>query len=190
MPMRRRDWENDSEVPDGADYEDIASQLVHWDSGHRLDFIMGGGRRNFLPDTVADPEYTDQKGRRKDGRNLVVEWQAKNPQGRVVYDMAGFRAFDPGGSGPLFEPSHMQYEADRSRNADGANEPSMAEMVRAAIARLSQNPRGFVLMVEGGRIDHAHHGGNAARALADFQAFEEAIATPLPRSICRRRWCW
>jgi alkaline phosphatase len=70
----------------------------------------------------------------------------------------------------------MQYEADRLRVEGGVNEPSLAQMVTAAIARLSQDPKGFVLMVEGGRIDHAHHGGNAARALEDFKAFEEAIA--------------
>ena len=34
-------------------------------------------------------------------------------------------------------------------------------------------------MVEGGRIDHAHHAGNAARALEDTDAFDAAIATAL-----------
>ena len=174
-----RDWEVDGDLPEGSTCEDIASQLIGWDSGDGFEVVMGGGRRNFLPQTMADPEYADQNGRRKDGRNLVAEWQANNPQGQVVYDMAGFKALDPGGSGPvlgLFEPSHMQYEADRLRVEGGVNEPSLAQMVTAAIARLSQDPKGFVLMVEGGRIDHAHHGGNAARALEDFKAFEEAIA--------------
>ena len=31
-------------------------------------------------------------------------------------------------------------------------------------------------MVEGGRIDHAHHGTNAARALIDAVAFDDAVA--------------
>jgi alkaline phosphatase len=34
-------------------------------------------------------------------------------------------------------------------------------------------------MVEGGRIDHAHHATNAARALEDTLAFDEAIKTAL-----------
>ena len=38
---------------------------------------------------------------------------------------------------------------------------------------------GFVLMVEGGRIDHAHHAGNAARALIDTVAFDAAIQKAL-----------
>ena len=33
-----------------------------------------------------------------------------------------------------------------------ADEPSLAEMTRAAITMLEQNDRGYVLMVEGGRI--------------------------------------
>jgi alkaline phosphatase len=71
----------------------------------------------------------------------------------------------------------MQFELDRG--ADKAGEPHLADMTRAAITRLSQNPEGFVLMVEGGRIDHAHHGGNAIRALEDAMAFDLAIATAL-----------
>lgn len=177
-----RDWENDGDLPEGADCKDIAAQLVDWDAGDGFEVVMGGGRRNFLPGTIADPEYAGQTGRRKDGRNLIAEWQAKSPDAKVVYDMAGFTALDPAGPGPiigLFEPSHMQYEADRLASKGGPNEPSLADMVTAAIARLQQDPDGFVLMVEGGRIDHAHHGGNAARALSDFKAFEEAIAAAI-----------
>ena len=52
-------------------------------------------------------------------------------------------------------------------------------MTRAAIQRLSNKAEGFVLLVEGGRIDHAHHAGNAYRALADFAAMDEAVQTAL-----------
>jgi alkaline phosphatase len=68
----------------------------------------------------------------------------------------------------------MQYEHDRPK--DRAGEPSLAEMTRGAIERLRGNPQGFVLLVEGGRIDHAHHSGNAHRALTDTIAFSEAVA--------------
>ena len=71
----------------------------------------------------------------------------------------------------------MEYEADREKDKGG--EPSLAEMTEAAIKRLQQNENGFVLMVEGGRIDHAHHAGNAARALIDTVAFDQAIKTAL-----------
>ena len=73
----------------------------------------------------------------------------------------------------LFEPSHMQWEADRGEDLGG--EPSLAEMTRRAIEHLD-NDKGFFLMVEAGRIDHAHHAGNAYRALVDTVAYADAVA--------------
>ena len=71
----------------------------------------------------------------------------------------------------LFSRSHMAYEADRSET----NQPSLADMTRFAIDRLDSDPDGYVLLVEAGRVDHAHHGTNAFRALRDMQAFNAAI---------------
>ena len=175
-----RGWESDNELPENGGCTDIATQMIAWDHGGGLDVILGGGRSNFLPKTMADPEYADKTGWRSDGRNLVTEWQAKHPQGQFVYDAAGFAQLDIGADGPvlgLFEPSHMQYEADRV--AQTPTEPALAELVALAIQKLSGNKDGFILMVEGGRIDHAHHGGNAKRALEDTIAFDTAIAKAL-----------
>ncbi|MDZ4761801.1 MAG: alkaline phosphatase [Alphaproteobacteria bacterium] len=175
-----RDWESDADVsPAGkaAGCIDIASQLLAWDHGDGPEVVLGGGRQNFLPETMADPEYAAQKGRRKDGRNLLDEWKARGPARVVITDDAGFRATDFNSNVQvlgLFEPSHMQYEADRSR--DGKGEPSIADMTMAAITRLSRNAGGYVLMVEGGRIDHALHAGNASRALSDAAALDDAVA--------------
>ena len=71
----------------------------------------------------------------------------------------------------LFSRSHMSYEADRG----DTEEPSLAEMTSVAIDRLSADKDGYVLMVEAGRVDHAHHGTNAYRALTDMQALNEAV---------------
>lgn len=177
-----RDWESDKDVSaagKAAGCTDIASQLITWQGlhGKGFDVILGGGRTNFLPNTVADPEYPNQKGNRLDGRNLVDEWKAGAPNRTSVIDRAGFNAFDWNGNGQifgLFEPSHMQYELDRAK--DGKGEPSIAEMTKAAITRLSRNTEGYVLMVEGGRVDHGLHAGDAQRALGDAAALDEAIA--------------
>jgi alkaline phosphatase len=48
-------------------------------------------------------------------------------------------------------------------------------MTATAIEILQKNPDGFYLMVEAGRIDHAHHDGNAYRALTDTIALDEAV---------------
>jgi alkaline phosphatase len=175
-----RDWENDGAMPKDTKCTDIASQLIAWNYKSGLDVILGGGRTNFLPDTMTDPEYAAKTGSRKDGRNLVTEWQAKHPDGQFIYDLSGFSSVDATNDSPvlgLFEPSHMQYEADRI--AQQPNEPSLAEMVELAIAKLSDDENGYILMVEGGRIDHAHHGGNARRALEDTVALDTAIAKAL-----------
>jgi alkaline phosphatase len=55
-------------------------------------------------------------------------------------------------------------------------------MTAIAIKRLSQDPNGYFLMVEGGRIDHAHHAGNAFNALNETIAFADAIATAVTLS--------
>ena len=72
---------------------------------------------------------------------------------------------------------HMSYELDRNP----ALEPSLAQMTSKAIDILSKNSNGYFLMVEGGRIDHALHGTDAKRALADTIAFDDAIAAALAK---------
>ena len=178
----QRDWESDASVSaegKAAGCKDIAAQLIDWtaSNGDGFEVIMGGGRANFTPNTTTDPEYADRTGRRLDGRNLPEEWKAQAPNRTLVTNKAGFDAFNWNGDGQifgLFEPSHMQYDLDRMKGDSG--EPSIAEMTRAAITRLSRNPNGYVLMVEGGRVDHGLHAGDAQRALGDAAALDEAIA--------------
>lgn len=175
-----RNWEADSELPAGAACRDIARQLVEWPHAKGLKLVLGGGRAAFMPATQSDPEYADKKGSRKDGRDLIGEWKKKHPKGQYVWNASQFAALNPADSAPvfgLFEPSHMQFEADRAK--DKAGEPSLAEMVELAVKKLGSSEQGYVLMVEGGRIDHAHHGGNAHRALDDTVALDAAIAKAL-----------
>lgn len=180
-----RGWEDDSRLSEEAreaGFPDIARQLVEWPHGDGLDVVLGGGRRHFLPRTAADPEHGDSRGTRGDGRDLTAEWAAR-PPGVYIWNRAGFDAVRAE-TGPrllgLFQPSHMQFELDRP--ADPAGEPSLAEMTGMAIEILSRKPGGYVLLVEGGRIDHGHHLGNAHRALADTIAFSDAVQTALERT--------
>ena len=52
-------------------------------------------------------------------------------------------------------------------------------MADKAIDILAQNPEGFVLLIEGGRIDHGSHASNAFRTLTDAVALNEAVKTVL-----------
>jgi len=178
-----REWESDAQLtPDAvaAGCRDIARQLVEFDRGDGIDVILGGGRVPLLPSTERDPEYGEVPGGRRDGRNLVDEWRAAAVGRRYVWNAEQFAALSPASDGQvlgLFEPSHMQYEIDRT--GDRAGEPSLEEMTRFAIRKLERAPKGFFLMVEGGRIDHGHHGGNAYRALSDTVAMADAVAAAL-----------
>jgi len=179
-----RDWEADSKLPAGTSVKDIAAQAVDNFAANRgMEVLMGGGRTYFMPNTKFDPEYPTVKGRRKDGRDLTSEWQTKF-NGKYVWNKAQFDAIDPAKTKSLlalFEPSHVQYEADREK-MDGAGEPSIAEMTDKAIDILQKNKKGFFLMVEGGRIDHAHHAGNAYRALTDTIAMSDAVKKAMEKT--------
>ncbi len=176
-----RDWEADSNIkPPGCTTRDIARQLIELKPEVRnsLKVAMGGGRTYFLPKTDADPEYPSTQGRRNDGRNLTQEWVNTRGAGAAyVWNKAQFDAIDPATSGAvlgLFEPSHMQYEADRA--TDPAGEPSLTEMTDKAIRLLQKSgDKGYFLHVEAGRIDHAHHAGNARRALEDTIELSNAV---------------
>jgi alkaline phosphatase len=180
-----RDWESDADLSAKAvevDYPDIARQLVDFHvrdttlngkTSRGLEVAMGGGRSNFLTAADPDPEDKDAKGKRK-SRNLVNEWTGRG--GSFVYDQKGFDAIDPARTGPvlgLFERSHMEFELDRAK--DTAGEPSLTQMMEKAVRILQRSPKGFFLMVEGGRIDHAHHGGNAKRALLETIELSRAV---------------
>ncbi len=173
-----RNWEVDSAMPAAAieaGCRDLALQLLEFDHGPFIDVVLGGGRSMFLPSGTPDPEYDFLDGRRADGRNLITEWLARHNNGAYVWNQAQFDAIgeDAHPILGLFEPSHMQFEVDRAD--DAAGEPSLAQMTGFAIERLQRNPNGYFLMVEGGRIDHAHHVNNAWRALTETIAMDDAV---------------
>lgn len=57
-----------------------------------------------------------------------------------------------------------------------ASVPSLAEMTRAALNVLDEDPDGFFLMVEGGAIDWASHANQTGRLIEEQIAFDQAIA--------------
>ena len=178
-----RNWENDTDLTEAnkaAGCRDIAQQFIDFNLGDGIEVALGGGRQHFLAAGADDPEYQEFFGARLDNRNLIAEWQKKIPNRQYVWNKTQFDALDLTKTKQLlglFEPGHMNFEADRVKDRSG--EPSLADMTRTAITVLKNNPKGFFLMVESGRIDHAHHSGNAFRALSDTVAFSDAVRTAM-----------
>ena len=148
-------------VPGGAGYNSALTDGV--------DVIFGGGTSYFT--AKADG------GKRNDSRNLLTEF--KTQKYSVAANKADFDKLPVDGSKivGLFTKDHMAYDLDR----DASKEPSLAEMTGKAIDALSAKKKGFFLMVEGGRIDHALHATNARRALQDTVAFDNAIKMALEK---------
>ena len=172
-----RNWEHDAAMPEeavAAGCRDLARQLLEFAPGDGIEVMLGGGRAHFLGAGQADPEYPKQTGRRSDGRDLVRQWLSADRRRAYAWRLDQLDALEeePGQVLGLFEPGHMQFEADRTK----AMEPSLARMTEFAVRRLRDRGRGFFLLVEGGRIDHAHHFGNAYRALVDTVALDAAVA--------------
>ncbi|XP_043238564.1 alkaline phosphatase, tissue-nonspecific isozyme-like [Amphibalanus amphitrite] len=180
----RRDWESHT---DSTGCKDIARQLVEDRPGRDINVLFGGGRLKFMPSTATDPVDSKQSGERSDGRNLIDDWRAirgrhDRRQRHYVYTKYQFDNLQPETTDSvlgLFSPSHMSFERDRNRGPSG--EPSLAEMTVKAIQILSQkkHKRGFLLIVEAGRIDHGHHVNSAWHALTELAALDDAVRAVL-----------
>ena len=157
---KNRGWEADDQLSETA-LEQGCTSLAHQLLNSDFDLALGGGRAHFTPDAL-------QHWKRTPNHHLLEDAKALR---RTVWQ-AGDKGLG------LFTDSHMSFETDR----DTQQEPSLAEMTAFAIGALSHNQQGYVLMVEAGRVDHAHHATNAYRALTDMQAFNEAVKTALNKT--------
>lgn len=142
---------------------DLARQMVDAD----IDLALGGGRRSFKPE------------KRDDKIDLTADWARKSPTHKVITSRAELNTVDTRNNIlGLFSDSHMSFETDRPQEL----EPSLTEMTEAAIDNLAARGSGYFLMVEAGRIDHAHHGTNAYRALSETIELSRAVKTALART--------
>ncbi|NIO55186.1 MAG: alkaline phosphatase [Deltaproteobacteria bacterium] len=70
----------------------------------------------------------------------------------------------------LFGHGNMPYEY-----AGLGSLPHLSEMTSTALSVLDNEPSGFFLMVEGGRIDHASHANDIERAIYETIEFSKAV---------------
>ncbi|XP_066598048.1 alkaline phosphatase-like [Prorops nasuta] len=170
--VNNRDWENDAYIPEEYKkcLKDIGRQLVEDIPGKHFKVIMGGGGQMLgLPMKSKDPETFA----RRDGKNLVETWLKNNPNGKIVTNSKELFGLDINNTSKvmgIFAPGHMPYHADKPQDV-----PSLANMTTQAIRMLRKNKNGFLLMVESGKIDIAHHQNYAQLALREVAELEEAV---------------
>ena len=132
-------------------YDWIVPQMVHND----LDVVIGGG-----VSLLSEKEET---------------YLQANQYGIYKNDIEGMRRHTGNKMWALYNDREMSYDIDR----DPTQEPSLEEMTRIAIDKLSKNENGFFLMVEGSKIDWAAHANDPVGMITDFLAFDRACKAAL-----------
>jgi len=147
-----------AKVPSRGNMYDIAVQLTK--SG--FDYFGGGG-------------FAQPTGKNKD--QIDILGLAKSAGFTYVNTVDGFNALK-GGVGKVIavndrlqDSAAMPYEIDRKEG-----ELSLADYTAKGIELLSDDPDGFFMMVESGKIDWAGHANDAGASIGDTLAFDDAIA--------------
>lgn len=177
-----RYWENNQKVLDDrcdpTKIDDIAKQLVYGDVGSKLNVILGGGRREFRDKGMPDEER--HSNLRTDGRDLIQEWKdsKKGHNSSYVWHAKNLRSVNPNETEYLlgmFEATHCRYHLEVLDEDITDSEPTLSEMVDKAIDILKRNENGFFLFVEGGRVDHGHHGTRSRLAVDETIEYAKAV---------------
>ncbi|MCB1087462.1 MAG: alkaline phosphatase, partial [Verrucomicrobiae bacterium] len=127
-----------------------------------VDILLGGGTRHFSDELRQ--KYSSAGYTFADDRKALQKLHGNN--GKPLLG--------------LFSEGHIPYEIDRLNDPKlNAKIPTLAEMSAAALRNLEVSPEGFLLMIEGARIDHAGHANDAAASIHDQLAFDDAIGVAL-----------
>lgn len=128
----------------------------------KFDVMMGGGSKYF-------------GSRRKDG-SILPKYLTQGY--KVAETRAEMLTLDS--SKPvlgLFAEDALPYEIDRLNIPAFKQEvPSLAEMTAKAIDLMKDHGKGFVLQVEGGKVDWAAHSNDLGGLIFDQLAFDDAVA--------------
>jgi alkaline phosphatase len=129
----------------------------------RFDVMMGGGANYFSAEKRPDQRDLFE-AYRQTGFDLV---RSKEAMMRANGDKPIMGVFADDG---------LPYAIDRITDPSlSQNIPSLAEMTQKAIDVMRTNPKGFVMQVEGGKVDWAAHGNDAPALLYDQLDFDAAV---------------
>jgi alkaline phosphatase len=146
------------------------------------EIVLGGGSAYFLPKSTPG-------SKRKDDKDYIKLFQ---DAGYAFVSDKDALAAAPGANQErllgLFHTGNMDVTLDRQFLHKGTvpkfpNQPGLVEMTTVALDRLSRNPDGFFLMVEGNAIDKMSHPLDWERALFETIEFDKAVG--LARDFAR-----
>ncbi|PAB60731.1 alkaline phosphatase [Anaeromicrobium sediminis] len=136
-----------------------------------VEFLGAGGYGHFVPENW---KYGESD--RKDNWNILKEFHRK---GYRVFatekETNNFLKHKPVGKEKviaLLVDSHLPYELDRGNNL---NTPNLEQLTQKGIDALCKYEKGFFMVVEGGRIDHACHYNDVVGTIHEVLAFDHAI---------------
>lgn len=143
--------------------EDIAEDYL----ALGFDIMMGGGNDYFSAE------------HRKDKKDMYAAYKAKGWQ--VARTRQEMLAAKPGSSVlGVFGDNSLPYSIDRQSSKElTANTPTLAEMAQKAIDHMKGSKNGFVLQIEGGKVDWGAHANDIAALMYDMVAFDEAVKTAI-----------
>ena len=146
--------------------ESIAAQLV---DNAKVDVVLGGGAADFLPESKG--------GRRKDGRDLILEMKQKgNEIFRFKSELENSPVFTTADRLGLFSEGNLPFS---NQISSGSQQPSLSDMVRRAIEFLQYNPRGYFLVVDTALVTCAAEQNDAEHLITETLEFDRAVATAL-----------
>ncbi|RDA86229.1 hypothetical protein CP532_5085 [Ophiocordyceps camponoti-leonardi (nom. inval.)] len=142
--------------------------------GRTVDLMLGGGRCHFLPNSTSGSCRGDDVD--------VVRLAQEKHDWTYISDRHGFDSLKraDGVKLPLlglFAPSDVPFEMDRRRMND--TYPSLSEMAQTALRILEKatadSDKGFFLMIEGSRIDHAGHINDPAAQVREVLEYDKTF---------------
>lgn len=133
----------------------------------KFDVMMGGGQ-----------EYFDGT-KRTDKKDIFGDFTASGFQvAREKSDLNNVTADKP--LLGVFSKGGLPYSVDLQSEPElAAKIPTLEEMTRKAISLMEGNSEGFVLQVEGGKVDWAAHANDASALIYDQIAFDHAVGAAI-----------
>ncbi|HEY5769017.1 MAG TPA: alkaline phosphatase [Terrimicrobium sp.] len=146
------------------DSQAIAAQLV--DAGD-IDLIFGGGEADFRPE--------HKEGRRKDGRDLLIEMHRKGYE--IAQNKSEMENIPPWRAPRVLGIFSSGNLAFANEIQSTGSQPTLAEMVKTAIQLLQYNRKGYLLVVDSGLAGKAASQNEGERMLRELLALDEAVAS-------------